>query len=382
MSSAYFRVCMTAWLAVVVLGPGLLAAENPPAAEDDAKTHQQGAQKVPPINLTGTVIQAGAGGVSLTSPTNETWHLRIPHTAKVEVTGTADPEMLRPGAFVRLSAIVDTRKNLIAEPVNQLTLLDGLPPVMPGLGASQPSGEQVLLDLVGQIKSTRAGQIVLEVPNQKATIRFELADSATVAISVSDYTLAKPGDTIVAKGGQLTTNMAEASEVSITLSTPISDGKKRPEPARPASSPRRSAGGEQRNAFDVAGQMEQGGAEPMTQPTPPTTQPAAAPAIPASSDGPTDLVAMLTPEPGSSTWPNIRVRLGDAPPVAFIPCKPVTRAELRQRFGQPNKVFDLSGELPVGPDRSRKAVRWEMWLFGDVRVFLDETGMARYRQAR
>ncbi len=378
-----------------------------------------GPPKLPPISVNGTVVQVVPGGISVNSPTNETWILHIPPAAKIEVTGTADPDLLRPDAFVRLTALVDTRRTSVSEPVHQLTLIDvadrpgrrlgafrpgqdeppvpgtpaavaGAHPPLPDLGGPPPgSGDQALLDIRGQIKSYRPGQMILEVPGLKSTLRLELADSLTVALDVSNYGLAQPGDTISSKGVQIDQRAAQASEVSIVLNAPVSDPKKRPEPVRPTRPVRRppeakEQGANGQNAFDVAGQMGQGGAEPMTQPTPPTTQPAAAATAPAatSPDGGMDLVAMLTAEPGSTTLPNIRVQLGDAPPVVFIPCKRLTGADLRRQFGQPDKVFDLRGELPVGRDRNRQQVRWEMWLYGDVKVFIDETGSARYRQAR
>jgi len=368
---------------------------------------QPGRQKPPPIDLHGTVEQGAAGAITVKSPTNETWTLQIPPTARIEVTGTAENDMLRSDRFVRLTAIVDTRRNEIPEPVQQVTLIDvadqpgrrlgafkpgtdeppapgaagaGVRMPVPNLGGAAPETDQVLFDIRGRVKSFRSDQILLEVPNIKGTLRFQLAEAATVAVNVSDYSLAQPGDMIASKGVQIGPKVAVASEVNITLSTPLSDPNKRREPVRPARPTRRPAAENQPNGFEVASEMEQ--EETTPTPTPPIgAKPLASP--PPSQPEAEDLVTLLTPEPGSTTWPSIRVRLGENLPVTFLPCKPgITKVDIRRQFGQPEKIFDLRGELPVGADRSRKEVRWEMWVYGPTKVFLDETGMARYRQAR
>jgi len=94
------------------------------------------------------------------------------------------------------------------------------------------------------------------------------------------------------------------------------------------------------------------------------------------------LLAFLTPDEGSTVRPDIRVRLGDAPVVKFTSCKPVPGNNLRKQFGEPDKMYDLRGELPVGREGRRQAIRWEMWVYGQAKLFVDETGMIRYRQVR
>ena len=408
MTNVSIPVWLTSWVAVTVLGQALPALGATPVASDDLVIHQQGAaQKPPPLNLRGTVEQVVAGAITVKSPTNESWILQIPPTTRVEVTGMAEIDMIRPDRFLRLTALVDTRRNEILQPVQQVTLIDvadqpgrrlgafqpgadeppqpgaagaGMGMPVPNLGGAPPETDQVLYDIRGRVKSYRADQVILEVPNIKGTLRFQLAEGATVAVNTSDYSLAQPGDMVTSKGVQLAQKVARADEVTITLSTPLSDPKKRREPARPARPQRRPAKDEQRDGFEVASEMGQEETTPTATP-PMAATPLASP--PASQPEAADLVTLLTPEPGTTTWPSIRVKLGENLPVTFLPCKPgITRVDIRRQFGQPEKIFDLRGELPVGPDRSRKEVRWEMWVYGDVKVFLDETGMARYRQAR
>jgi hypothetical protein len=382
--------------------------------------------KPPPIEVVGTVDQVALGGITVTSPANETWLVQIPPTAKVDVTGTGEVDLLQPGRFVRLTAMVDKRGH-VSEPVHQLTWIDVAdrpgrrpgafrpgqdePPVpgakaaapgvqmpMPDLGSPPPGGDQVMLDIRGQIKSHRPGQLIVEVPGLKSLLRLELADSVTVALDVSDYSLAQPGDRVTSKGVQIAEKAAQANEVTIVLSAPVTDPNKRPDrpepPRRPARTPSRpSQDEEERNPFEVAQQMGQDEKEPeqpapaaTTEDTePPEERASTPPSKPAgTSQHKTDeLLAMLTPEPDSDLGPDIRVRLGDAPPVTLTRCKPgVTRVDLRREFGDPEKMYDVRGKLPIGRGRALQPIQWEMWEYGQARVFLNETGMVAYRQAR
>lgn len=407
-----------------VLGAGATGAMG----QQPKQPKQPQQPKPPPIEVVGTVDQVALGGITVTSPANETWLVQIPPTAKVDVTGTGEPDLLQPGRFVRLTAMVDKRGH-VSEPVHQMTLIDVAdrpgrrpgafppgqdePPVpgakaaapgvqmpMPDMSSPPPGGDQVMLDIRGQIKSYRTGQMILEVPGRKSTLRLELADSLTVALDVSDYRLAQPGDRFTSKGVQIAEKAAQANEVTIVLSAPVTDPKKRPDrpepPRQPARTPSRpSQDEEERNPFEVAQQMRQG--EDEKEPEPPAAavppQGAAPPEEPVSTSPPKpaqtsqhktdELLAMLTPEPDSTTRPDIRVRLGDAPPITLTPCKPgVTRVDLRREFGDPDKVYDVRGELPIGRGRALQPIQWEMWEYGQARLFLNRTGMVWYRQAR
>lgn len=403
---------------ISVLGAGALAQK-----QQDKKP-----PKPPPITVTGTVQQVAPGGVSVLSPANETWLVQIMPDAQVEVTGTAEPELLRAGLFVRLMAMVDKRGR-VSEPVRQLTLIDvadspgrrlgafrpgqdeppapgaeaGVPVPTPDLGDPPPGADQVMLDIRGRIDNYRPGHLTLSVPGApfKSPLRLELADPVLVALDVSNYSLAQPGDSITAKGVQVAADRARANEVTIVLSAPVTDPKKRPERPEPARRPARTpAEQEERKPFEVAQEMpEMEGAqdsksEPpaavaadqdVAEPAPPEEQPAKTPPGPAgiSQQKVDELVAMLTPEPDSDLGADIRVGLGDAPPVTFTRCKPgVTRVDLRREFGQPDRLFDLRGKLPIGRGGALEPIEWEMWQYGEMRLFLDKTGMVWYRQTR
>ncbi len=402
-----------------VLGAGALAQK-----QQDKKP-----PKPPPITVTGTVQQVAPGGVSVLSPANETWLVQIAPDARVEVTGTAEPELLGAGLFVRLMAMVDKRGR-VADPVRQLTLIDlaespgrrlgafrpgqdelpaagaeaGVQMPTPDLGDPPPGVDQVMLDMRGRIDSYRPGHLTVTVPAPrfKGPLRLELADPVHVALDVSNYSLAQPGDSITAKGVQIAADRAWANEVTIVLSAPVSDPKKRPERPEPTRRPARTpAEQEERKPFEVAQEMPEmeGAQEPpqsgppaavaegpdVAEPAPPEERNAKTPpGPPGTSQQKVDkLVAMLTPEPDSDVAPDIRVGLGDAPPLTFTRCKPgVTRNDLRREFGQPDRLFDLRGKLPIGRGGALEPIEWEMWQYGEMRLLLDKTGMVWYRQTR
>ncbi len=372
-------------------------------------------QEPPTIEFTGTVGQVAPGHIEATSPSNETWILHIPPGANVQVTGAAQPDMLRPGHFVRLTATVDKRGRA-HDKVNHLTLIE--PADRPGrrLGAFPPGqdeageqdvrgmagmpaggGDRALFDIRGRITNYRQGYLALEVPAPlfQRPLRLEVDDSLTVGLDVSDHRLAQPGDAITAKGGQIGPKVMLANEVSIVLSEPVAEAKKKPpapgQPRLGRPDPRKGQQ-EERDPFDLgqpnAQEPSDVGAngpdappEGVARPREPIEPPRAAhtAAEPANADS---LAAFLAPLPEDPVRLNIRVRLGDAPPVIFIPCKPVVGNDLIRQFGRPDNTLDLRGELPVGRNRSRQEVRWELWVYGSTKLFVDETGMVRFRQAR
>lgn len=409
--------------ALLILALVLLLSTGASAQKQDKKP------KPPPVDVKGTVQQVAPGGVSVLSPTNETWLVQIPPDAKVVVTGTAEPDLLRRDVFVRFTALVNKRGE-IADPVRQLTIIDpgnwpgrrlgtfrpgqdvpaaagaaagaaGAEGPMPDLGGAPPEADQALLDMRGRITSYGDGRMTLDVPPGpafffKRVLPVELADSFTLELDVSNYSLAQPGDNITGKGVQLGPHLAQVKEVSITLSAPVVNTKKRAERERRPS--RTATEQEERNPFEVARQMEQeeeatkpGQPAPVaqgqdaTQPAPREEQPSEPPPEPAGASQPTAdrLVAMLTPEPDTILGPDIRVRVGASPAVTFTRCKPgVTHVDLRGEFGGPDSLFDLRGELPIGRDGALEKIEWEMWQYGQMRLFLDNTGMVRYRQVR
>ncbi len=378
-------------------------------------------QPVPLLELSGTVEAVAHGAIQVKTQANDTWMLHVAPGTRIEVTGTAEPEMLRAGRYVRLTSTVD-RRGHVRDKVNQVTLIEVADRPGRRLGAFRPGQyeppapgdraedhgmpmpviappmaedvDEVVLELRGRIRSYRGNYLTLEVPSPifKNPVRLELAAPLTIPIEVSDYSMAKPGDRISAKGPQIGQNTVRAIELNIMLSEPVGEVKKRPAPAAPAAGRPQE---EERGAFGVPEPVEREEEAPdppaPDEPEPEAPEVDAEPAQPvepapspepgqASEPNEDALLAWLTLEPSDAVPPSIRVRVGDAPPAIFTPCKPVPASDLRSRFGQPDKVFDLRGELPVGRERSRQAIRWEMWVFGETRLFVDETGMVRYRQ--
>ncbi len=376
------------------------------------------------LSISGAVEAVGPGRIALKTPANETWTLVVPPDADIEVTGTAQPDLLQRGAFVRLLATVN-RRGQVRDPVHQLTLSEVAnrpgrrrgafrrgqyePPApgerkhdpavgMPMLAPENPipeGAEEVMLELRGRVRNYRGNFLSLEVPHPlfKGPLRVELTELPTIALETSDYSGARPGDHVSAKGPQIGPNAIRAKEVSIELSAPVGDPRKRPAPAPEARrlqpAEREPFGGEP--VPEPEGPGEPAGAAPGAEPPDPSARPMPQqPAEPpprepppsAQRGGDDELTALLTPDPDAKVPPAIRVALGEARPVTFTSSRPIPATDIRRQFGDPDRVFDLRGELPVGRDRSRREIRWEMWVYDEAKLFIDETGMVRYRRRR
>lgn len=373
------------------------------------------------VELPGTVEAVVPGGMTVATPAGETWMVQVLRNAKVEVTGSAEPDMLQPGQLVRLTVLVDRHWKPQGK-AGQITLIDGgdrpgqrlgvyLPgqfePPAPGdqkgnapmpmqlPAPTIPEGaEEFLVELRGRIDRYRGGFLTVEVPTQlfRGPMRVEVDEPPAIAVEVANFGLAQPGDRVSAKGPQIGKNMVQAKVLSIQLSNPLGEAKKRPPPVdRVPSRPRQ----DEPDPFDVAPQAgeapEQPGpnraGEPDMQPEParPSAPAEAEPTPPSEPNEPLErdaqgLAEWVAPKPGSAVPPAIRVRVGGSAAAVFVPCRPVPATEVQRRFGAPDSVFDLRGELPVGRERGRQAVRWEMWVYEDAKLFVDETGMVRYRE--
>jgi hypothetical protein len=61
----------------------------------------------------------------------------------------------------------------------------------------------------------------------------------------------------------------------------------------------------------------------------------------------------------------------------FAPCRPEPTKAIIEKFGQPDHIAlpHLTGS---GPDGEKTQLAWQLWIYGDVMFFVDETGAARY----
>jgi hypothetical protein len=103
---------------------------------------------VAPIQLQGTVAGVRPGMVAVTTAAGETWALKITPRSEVRVTGTAEPDVLRPGMYVRFIAPIDTRRSLVQGEVEKLVIFSPSEEVgrMPGVFYPGQEGEDSALE--------------------------------------------------------------------------------------------------------------------------------------------------------------------------------------------------------------------------------------------
>ena len=366
-----------------------------------------------PVKLEGTVVAVRPGIVALTTATGENWALKIPPKAEVRVTGTAGPDVLRPGIYVRLLAPVDKRRGIVQEKVAELVVfspsqeegrMPGVfypdpaedpnaaqpnapqPPVPPPKGA--PAGRRAkakdktdvvveTFDIRARITAAKGRWLTLYARNNffKPTLRIELADKPVVKLDVNDYTLAKPGDKIAALGHQIGPRAAQAAKVIIQLAQPVGESGKKPGRTTGRRPPRRSAKqGQGRQSFEVAEEMEQDKPGQNKETTPQEKK------EPQPQDKRSkEILQLLQAKPEEIKGkPGVTLKLAEGDPISFTPCKQVSGKAILGRFGLPNRVQPNKGSLPLGEGGQQKEIKWQLWMYGRVLFFVDEADTTRY----
>lgn len=386
-----------------------------------------------PIQLEGTVAAVRPGMVAVTTAAGETWALRIPRQAEIRVTGTAEPDVLRPGLYVRFIAPVDKRRSRVEEKVGKLTIFSpsqgvgrmpgvfypgqegeapglqpkpGMPPRLPRpqLPGVQPDAPQPqegpaprraargreaekrpktgtdieTFDIRAQIKAVKGRWLTVYARNAffKPTLRFELTDKPEITLDLNSYTLAKSGDKISARGVQIAPQAVQAMRVEIELAEPLSNSRKKPKrPAGKRPPGRPSKQGQGRQPFEVAQEIEQEKRGKPEQPKQPRSEEKPLPKDERSKK----IVEFLKPKPEEIKGkPGLRINLGQNGLQTFTPCKEVTGKEVLGKFGLPDRVRNASGSLPIGEAGERKEVKWQLWVYGPVKFLVDEADKTRY----
>jgi len=391
-----------------------------------------------PIQLVGTVAGVKPGMIAVTTAAGETWALSIPPKVEVRVTGTAVPDVLSPGMFVRFIAAVDKPRGLVQGKVEKLVIFSpseetgrmpgvfysgqegdeaavqpkaGMPPnlpegrnpgVRPGprrerepgvprkaaptqgvpdreADAKGKAAAQVeTFDIRGRITAVKGRWLTVYARNTliKPVLKIELADKPEIKLDVNTYSLAKAGDKISARGVQIGAQAVQAIQVAIELMEPLgASGKKPVRPIGKRSSRPASKAGEDREPFEVT--QEAGQAKPGQN------KDAAAekePVKPVPQDERSKkIVQYLQTKPEEIQGkPGVKLDLKEGDSVTFAPCKQVSGKEVLGRFGLPDQVQKIKGSLPLGEGGKQQEVQWQLWIYGPVMFFVDEADTTRY----
>jgi hypothetical protein len=241
-----------------------LSASLEAQMQNQRRGQPQMPQPTQPVEIKGTIEQVVRGGIVALDATSQPWQVFLPANAKVQVVGGASVDYLRNGLFVEFQGEIDLHGRL-KEKVDHLTIVTLSPEKQVGLFPSESDmadGEQGGLGMGEGLggkpaKAKKAGVTVagsyrivgklmvgrgnkLSVQTGRGSLPLELTEQPTVAVDVSDYSIAAKGDNITVKGLMMP-NMpgrAQATEVKIELAEPLAGiTKKKPEAKR---SPKRS----------------------------------------------------------------------------------------------------------------------------------------------
>jgi hypothetical protein len=227
------------------------------------------------VEASGTIQDIGRAGITISSITGEPWLLRFSREASVHVTGTAKKDVLagREFSFISFAAEVDKQQARVQGQVERLTvftpsrerslgafpegtLADAAAPSPFGDGPLQgsakksrgssrqpraaPEARPVVerFQIAGRIaKRNRNGTLSVYVPNPyfRPNLEVELAEEPQIELDLTGpayLVLVRPGDQVQARGSQVGPNMAQVTEVTITLAEPFTTIQPKKPPRR------------------------------------------------------------------------------------------------------------------------------------------------------
>jgi hypothetical protein len=203
------------------------------------------------VDIAGKVEGVTTGGLTVAGENEQSWQVVIPRDAKVHVVGEAAADYLHAGLFVEFEAELNEHgaiQGKIAELKIVTPSADHPAGVFPSGGggfggqdgAAAKGAKRGALTagkyrVLGRLSAARGGKYSVSA---RGTMPFELAEDAKLLVDVSDWNLAAKGDKITVKGMMMPgrQGFAQAQEVKIELSEPLTSGKKKP-PQKPTKKP-------------------------------------------------------------------------------------------------------------------------------------------------
>jgi hypothetical protein len=185
----------------------------------------------------GTITALGQGKIQVLTDSNQMWVVAVSSKTRVQVTGQASADILRPGMFVQFIAAIDKR-GVAADKVAELTVItpsqERLPGIAfrPGADAAKPDGSDP--GKSAGSPSTVRGRIAafkkntMQVQVDKGSVICELSDNPKVTLDVADLSLVRKGDKIKVQGMKQigVAGPLQATQVRIELAEPPGEKKK------------------------------------------------------------------------------------------------------------------------------------------------------------
>jgi hypothetical protein len=246
---------------VLVVGVGLLAS----AQQQELLAQAPSKFQAPPQSVAfedneGTFEGAHGDIVQIRDSKSEAWYLQANADTKITVKGEAEEDCLRPGVFVELNGEVD-KKWLLSEPVSEITIfaISGKPTVglFPPSDPAEPASEDAKpvrnagpgkYRIRAKLVLFKDGEIVMLAGNRR--IVGDVAEKLTVNLHLDDLSIAQEGDKLEVKAWYYDPHKpapllnrpgkALAEEIVVTLSKPLTSGKKSRPIEKPVKAPGKS----------------------------------------------------------------------------------------------------------------------------------------------
>ncbi len=239
-----FRACVGGLL-VALAAPLAFAQQDPDRPPDQKALDDKGS------------IEGVEGPLLTTKLERGDWVLTVSPQTMVHVTGTAEPDYLHPGVFVKFSGEID-KKGVLQKELEAVEIFT--PVAKGGVGIFENAtddakvvrapSEGATYEFRGRVASYKPGELVLTAGSKK--IFAKTAGTLNVAVNTSDLGMAQAGDSVVVTGwytdeqkpdaGQMRPGYAAAATLTITLSKPLAPTKKtRAAPTRHARTPKGAA---------------------------------------------------------------------------------------------------------------------------------------------
>jgi hypothetical protein len=282
------RMKVSAFLVAAWTALGCLVA----ADARGAQPFGAGQPQVEPFEGEGAIEVVAPGKLQIVNNANQRCMVVLTPQTKVELTGTASVDALRPGVGVRFTAAMD-KQGVVKEKVSQLTIftpsqenplgfwsaesapaaggapaggapaeapagdpfgfgkklddLTGKPSGKPaGKSAGKPAGKAAATEtgnylIAGRVTAFHAGTGKLQLTTGNAVIKAEVAPDAQVDLKLADYSLARKGDRVTVSGQTIPkSGLVQAAIVKIAATEPVGGGGKiKPgKPTKPTKEPR------------------------------------------------------------------------------------------------------------------------------------------------
>jgi len=218
------RLCLLC--CVLLLGAEPVEAQRPRLLQKGQKAYKP---KMERFEAVGTLDKKNPGGILITTNSRQKWVIGVTPKTKITFTGKAKPAFLRPGMFVALKALVDS-KGKATEKIEKLSVFTPSSKKVPGLYPEGPTPEPAkgrsgnrkppeptLFEVRGKLIAYNPRDRRFRVLTPRGTVEGEFSENAKITVEITDPTFAAPGDKVEVKGKMLPNVPGRALATSLKI---------------------------------------------------------------------------------------------------------------------------------------------------------------------